>query len=184
MSMQFNWKHRFMILLICMVIIFVLMVYLSAQNIEPTLATVEVCAEFETEEPIEIPTELSPMFIITLEERETLARLVFLEARGESYECQKAVVSVVINRWMSGQWGNTINSVIYSPKQFSDAWKIKTTTPYQMNYDAVDDVLQNGTTLPYYVMYFRANHYHKWTGYINYTTIDNTYFSYAIKDVK
>lgn len=180
--MQFNSKHGIGLLLLCMAIIFIVTLSLSAQCTGSTDTVFEQTIDLESEEPTEVPTEKSPMFIITPEERETLARLIFLEARGEGYECQKAVVSVVINRWMSGQWGNTINSVIYAPKQFSNAWKIKTTTPYQMNYDAVDDVLQNGTTLPYYILYFRAHYHHRWPNYTGYIVMDNTYFGYMNKD--
>ena len=175
---------RIYLLIVCMGLIFIAMVSMSAQCTGMINILEEECTEIQTEQPTETPTESLPAFIITPDEREILARLVFLEARGESYECQKAVVSVVINRWMSEQWGNTINSVIYAPKQFTTAYRIKTTTPYQMNYDAVDDVLQNGTTLPYYVLYFRANHHHRWGNiYGRYTAIDNTYFGYMKKDV-
>ena len=167
-----------------MAIIFAMMISLSAQNISQTSMVVEAYTEIETEEASENPTEPSPAFVVTAEERETIARLVYLEARGESYECQKAVVSVVLNRWVSEYWGNTINSVIYAKGQFTTANRIKYTAPDQINYDAVDDVLQNGTTLPYYVMYFRAGYHHRWRGYFGYVVIDNTYFGYMKKDIK
>lgn len=49
---------------------------------------------------------------ITENERETLARLVYLEARGQSYLGQKAVVEVVLNRVLSDEFPNTIDDVI------------------------------------------------------------------------
>lgn len=121
---------------------------------------------------------------ITLNDRETLARLVFLEANTESLECQKAIVSVVINRVNSGYWGNTINSVVYSSGQFTTASNIRHTTPTATNYEAVDYVLTNGVTLPSYVLYFRAGYHFSWNGYVPYAVMDNTYFGYMAKDKK
>lgn len=78
---------------------------------------------------------------ITENERETLARLVYLEARGQSYLGQKAVVEVVLNRVLSDEFPNTIDDVIYQKNQFSPAKYIETTTPTQIQYDVVDEVL-------------------------------------------
>lgn len=130
------------------------------------------------------PTTTSMKYIynITSEERKMLAALVYLEANVESIECQKAIVSVVINRWQSGYWGKSLYSVIYAPNQFSPANLISSTTPTATNYAAVDYVLKNGTTLPSYVMYFRANYHFNWSGYVPYTKISNTCFGYMSKD--
>lgn len=130
--------------------------------------------------------ELEPdyKYNITAEEREMLAGLVFTEANTESLECQKAVISVVINRWQNGYWGDTLRDVIYAKNQFAAAHKIFLVTPTANNYEAVDYVLKNGCTLPEYVLYFRANYHFKWNGYIPYTAIDHTYFGYIDKDKK
>lgn len=120
----------------------------------------------------------------TLTDREMLARLVYLEGNTESLECQKAIVSVVINRLNSGYWGNTINSVIYASGQFVTASRILYTTPTSTNYEAVDYVLTNGVTLPSYVLYFREGYHFSWNGYVPYTSIGSTYFGYMSKDKK
>lgn len=120
----------------------------------------------------------------SLDDRETLARLVYLEANTESLECQKAIVSVVINRVNSGYWGSTVNSVVYAKNQFTPASKIPYTTPTSTNYEAVDYVLTNGVTLPTYVLYFRSSYHFSWSGYVPYTSMGNTYFGYMSKDVK
>lgn len=149
---------------------------------------VEVIKEVEKEVFIEIEVEKDPIYKHNLSsvEREMLARLVYLEANTESIECQQAVASVVINRWMSKRWGETIASVIYSKYQFSPSGLIYKTTPTETNYAAVDYVLKNGSILPEYVMYFRASYgFSKtWEGYTEYTQIDKTYFGYFIKDKK
>lgn len=48
-----------------------------------------------------------------------LARVVNGEARGESFEGQVAVASVVLNRLLSGQFGSTIQDVIFQPWAFT-----------------------------------------------------------------
>ena len=148
---------------------------------EPNL-TIETREEMVEEAVVEeTPTYA---YDISPEDREMLARLVFLEANTESLECQKAIASVVINRWQSGYWGNSLSSVVYAPYQFTPASRIPYVTPTSTNYEAVDYVIQYGTTLPSAVLYFRANYHFKWKGYVAYKAIDHTYFGYLSKDKK
>lgn len=143
---------------------------------------VEVIKEVEVEKIVEVEIEPVYKYNVSSVEREMLARLVYLEANTESLECQRAVVSVVINRWQNGSWGNTIASVIYSPTQFSPAGLIHKTTPTETNYAAVDQILKNGSILPPYIMYFRSKYHFDWQGYAPYAKIDNTCFGYFLKD--
>ena len=48
-----------------------------------------------------------------------LARLVYAEARGETYKGQVAVAAVVLNRVRSSSFPNTISGVIYQTNAFS-----------------------------------------------------------------
>ena len=66
---------------------------------------------------------------IDANDREMLARLVYLEAGGISLEAQKAVASVVFNRLNNGYWGDTLKSVVYAKHQFTPASQIPYTTP-------------------------------------------------------
>jgi short subunit fatty acids transporter len=138
--------------------------------------------EIEKEIIVEITKDPTYKYNITSEEREMLARLVYREANTESLECQMAVASVVINRWQNGTWGNTLEDVVYYPHQFTPANLLYTTTPTELNYTAVDLVLQNGCTLPPYCMYFRTDHHFDWDGYKPYTQIDYTCFGYFVAD--
>lgn len=113
-----------------------------------------------------------------MEERELLARLVYLEAGTCSPECQRAMASVVLNMVETGYWGNSIEEVIFYPNAFSPAYLIKDCTPNQAAYDAVDYVLTYGSQLPKEVRYFRADYDFDWEGYANHTVIDNVYFGY------
>lgn len=129
-------------------------------------------------EPVEVVTAAQTYaagVTLTDAEKQEFAALVFLEAGGESYACQKGVASVVINRMITGK--KTFSQVVYAPNQFTPASRIPYTTPSQSCIDAVNDVLNNGTSLPLYVTYFRANYYFDWCE--PYTSIDRTYFSYS-----
>lgn len=142
------------------------------------------CNANQSPEIMVVEVESQPVYSITSVEREMLARLVFREANTESAECQQAIVSVVINRWLSGMWGNTIEEVIHAPHQFSPANLLHCTTPTEINYEAVDYVLENGVTVPEYIMYFRADYHFTWYGYCAYAKIDKTCFGYMKKDMK
>ena len=148
-------------------------------------AQVEI-KEVETRKEVIVEVEKEPTHIynITSSEREMLARLVYREANTESLECQIAIVSVVVNRWNDGRWGQTLGEVVYSPEQFSPANLLYKTTPTEMNYAAVDYVLKNGSILPKHCMYFRSEYCFSdtWEGYARYTQIGAMYFGYFLAD--
>lgn len=134
--------------------------------------------------------ESKPYYIVTAEEREMLATLVYLESSICSEDCQRAVASVIFNRLDSGRWKKDVNKdgkvtlydIVYYPNAFSPSYLIenykdKTT---QECYDAVDYVIQNGPTVPTYVRYFRTKYHFKWDGYKGYCDMDNVYFGYMI----
>jgi len=56
---------------------------------------------------------------LSAEELELLAKIVYGEARGESYEGQVAVAAVVLNRVKNPNFPNTIKGVIYQPGAFT-----------------------------------------------------------------
>ncbi len=79
---------------------------------------------------------------ISREDITLLARTVYSEARGEPYEGQVAVASVVLNRVKHRDFPNTIREVIFEPLAFSAVadgqfWL----TPNQTAYNAVNDAL-------------------------------------------
>ncbi|MBE6685752.1 MAG: cell wall hydrolase [Ruminococcaceae bacterium] len=73
---------------------------------------------------------------------ELLARLVWAEARGESFEGQLAVVEVVFNRVESPNFPDTVYDVIYEPGQFTTASSLEYVTPTQTQYDVVTAALR------------------------------------------
>lgn len=56
---------------------------------------------------------------LTDDEFDLLSRLIYAEARGESFEGKVAVAEVVLNRVENNQFPNTITEVIYQKNQFS-----------------------------------------------------------------
>lgn len=115
---------------------------------------------------------------ITEAERETLARLVFLEARNQSFLGQKAVVEVVFNRVLSDEFPNSIDEVIYQKNQFSPAEYIPTVTPSQIQYDVVNEVLTEiYPVLNSGVLFFSTEQYNDYL----YEHIGDHYFCYSTK---
>lgn len=105
-----------------------------------------------------------------------LATLVYLESGTESFECQKAIASVVIHRMQNDDL--TLQEVIYAKNQFSPAYLIAQSEPSKSTLQAVREVLQDGPIIPNYVTFFRADYYHNWSELIiPYCVIDHTYFS-------
>ena len=159
------------------------------ENREPIFITiekeVEVAQEEAKEEVVEIKEEPKTKIVtqktqakLNVDDRELLARLLYCEGRGESIDCQRAIVSVIVNRLNSGYWGNTYSSVVYAKGQFSpvSSGAINNVKPSQTQYEVVDYVLEDGITIPSWVMYFRASYHFNWKGYTPYCNIDNTYF--------
>ena len=175
-----------LIIILCCIILtqFIITICLINQKPEVIIEEKEILVPYQTiiEKEIPVVQKESYVYNITSVEREMLARLVYLEANTESIECQKAVVSVVINRWKSGQWGNTLEDVVYAKSQFSPSDLLYKTTPNETNYNAVDEVIKNGTTLPEYILYFRSDYHFNWNGYNSYAKIGDTCFGYLSKD--
>lgn len=63
-------------------------------------------------------TSSSASTIVSADQK-LLAKLVYAEARGESYKGQVAVAAVVLNRVASSSFPNTISGVIYQTGAFS-----------------------------------------------------------------
>lgn len=91
---------------------------------------------------------------LTWEEQQLLAKLIWLEARGESRKGQQAVAEVVLNRLVSGKFGDTLSEVIYGEGQFRTTPFLKDAEAWQAQYDAIDDALSGPYVLPMNVMYF------------------------------
>jgi len=89
------------------------------------------------------------------EDMDLLARAVYSEARGETYEGQVAIAAVVINRVLSPLFPNTIRGVVYQPWQFTAVhdgqfWLQPNQRAYQAAEAALDGWDPTGGALFYY----------------------------------
>ena len=87
-------------------------------------------------------------------DRYLLAKVIYAEARGESYTGQVAIAAVVLNRVEDSRFPNTISGVIYQP------WAFTAVNDGQINlepnakaYQAADDAL-NGWDPTYGCVYY------------------------------
>ena len=72
-----------------------------------------------------------------------MAKLVYAESRGEPFEGQVAVASVVLNRVKDSRFPNTVAGVIYQPGAFSPVQNGQLyQTPNATAYKAVDNALK------------------------------------------
>ena len=86
---------------------------------------------------------------LTEEEIDLLAKILWVEARGESDEGQKAIVEVVFNRMVSEEFPDTLYEVLSQkkPVQFT-SWKLRdTAVPTEKEYNAIYDVLSGQTDI-------------------------------------
>lgn len=102
------------------------------------------------------PVRGEPRYGIELTEAEKwfIAKVVWVEARGESREGQQAVAEVILNRLVSDKFPDTLQGVVYAYDQFRSAKFLDTAKPYQMQYEAVENALLGPYVLPDDVFYF------------------------------
>ena len=124
----------------------------TTQPVVETTSTPEATSP-PTPEPE--PTVQGYVIPVTQSDIDMMAKLVYLEARGESYSGQVAVAEVVINRVLSRSFPNTVSGVVYQRGQFTPAYSIPYTTATQTQYNAVYDALNgNGVLNNHRVVYF------------------------------
>lgn len=95
-----------------------------------------------------------PGIQLTREEQELLARVIWVEARGESPQGQQAVAEVVFNRMVSEDFSDTLAGVIYAEGQFRSVPFLEDAEPYQTQYDAIDRALNGPYVLDREVVHF------------------------------
>lgn len=95
-----------------------------------------------------------PGLELTQQEQQLLAKLIWLEARGEGAEGQQAIAEIVYNRMASEQFPDTLEAVIYAEGQFRSISHLEEATPSQAQYDALENALEGPYVLPMEVVYF------------------------------
>ena len=95
-----------------------------------------------------------PDIQLTDEERQLLARVIWVEAQGECEEGQQAVAEVVLNRIASSNFGDTLKGVIYGEGQFRSVPYLETAEPHQAQYEAIERAIYGPYVLPKDVVHF------------------------------
>ena len=105
-------------------------------------------------EPVKGPTNY-PGLVLTQEEKDTLAKMIWREARGEPFEGQQAVAEVVLNRVISNKFPtNDVIGTIYAEDQFRTAKFLLDTVADELQYKAIEKALEGPNVLPNDVFYF------------------------------
>ena len=94
-------------------------------------------------------------YTLSQEEMDIMARVIYSEARGESYEGQVAVGAVVMNRLQSSQFPDNIQDVVFQKNAFtavSDGqyWLTPNQTAYMAALDAIRGWDPTGNALYYF----------------------------------
>ncbi len=97
-----------------------------------------------------------PDIQLTYEERQLLARVIWVEAQGECEEGQQAVAEVVLNRMASPNFGNTLKGVIYAEGQFRSVPYLEDAEPHQAQYEAIERAIYGPYVLPEEVVHFAS----------------------------
>lgn len=95
-----------------------------------------------------------PDITLSLAQKQLLARMVWVEARGESEEGQQAVAEVVLNRIASQSFPDTLQEVVYQADQFRSVPYLINARPSQTQYQAVERAIYGPYVLPENVTYF------------------------------
>ena len=139
--------------------------------------------EITENSPVEVDTVKEDYISLSQDEIDLISKIVYLEGRGETYECQQGIVSVIINRMTTEN--KNAHEVIFAENQFTTAKFVDKGEVTEDIQSIVIDIASNGPTIPIWVTYFRAKKYHQWDNeygtVIPYDKIDNTYFSYDKK---
>ncbi len=92
---------------------------------------------------IEVFNQNGTQLAISKTDIDLMAKLVYCESRGEPFEGQVAVASVVLNRVMNPQFPNTISGVIFQKNAFSCVTNGKLeANPTKACYDAVYEAIK------------------------------------------
>lgn len=111
---------------------------------------------------------------LSSEEIDLLSKILWVEARGESLQGQKAVVEVVFNRLSNPEkiFGNSLTEVLSSPKQFC-SWNLRNDAfDYEEQTNIILSVLNGKTNeLTFDYVFFATSPHKK-----DYMKIENHYF--------
>lgn len=95
-----------------------------------------------------------PDIKLTEEEIRLLARVIWVEARGECEEGQQAVAEIVLNRLAAENFPDNLQDVIYGQNQFRSVPYLDDAMPEQAQYEAIEAAIYGPYVLPEDVVFF------------------------------
>lgn len=95
-----------------------------------------------------------PDIRLTAEDRLLMAKVIWVEAQGESEEGQQAVAEVILNRMASPNFADTLKGVIYAEGQFRSVPYLEDAQPHQAQYEAIERAIYGPYVLPENVVHF------------------------------
>lgn len=121
------------------------------------------------------PEKVEESFIFTEEEIDLIALVTMAEAEGEPEEGKRLVIDVILNRYDSPRFPNTINGVIYAKNAFECMWNGRVDRCYVRD-DIRQLVLEEiESRTNDHIHYFRMSHYHNFGKPV--VQVGNHYFS-------
>ena len=169
------WAQRIVLALLLVVVSTLVIARIGAEPVVGEVSTAPEATPQETAvlrpEPTyvaeAIPTlEPTPKVVaryadisMTDAERDELAAIIYLEARGEPAEGQQAVAEVVLNRVIRQGFPDSVHEVLHQGEgtavpQFSTIAMLEIAAPTQEQYDAIDAALYGPSILPDEVVFF------------------------------
>ena len=105
-----------------------------------------------------------------------IARVVYSEARGELFEGQVAVATVVLNRFESGLFGSSIAKVVFASGQFAITERYNSKMLL-----AVEAAIERMGDYPDNMFFFQASKSRTWRNFVYYKRIGGHSFYCAAK---
>lgn len=105
-------------------------------------------------EPEKIAGEMRYDLSLSWEDMQLLAKVIWVEARGECNDGQQAVAEVILNRLQSDDFPDTMRGVVFAENQFRSAQFLDEAEPYQLQYQMIARAMFGPYVLPEDVYYF------------------------------
>jgi len=121
---------------------------------------------YQTEEVITTQIYRESIYGYSQSEKILIARVVYSEARGEIFEGQVAVASVVLNRFESGLFGRSIAKVVFASDQFAITEKYNAS-----GMAAAEAAIESRDVYPDNLFFFQASKSRTWRNFVYYTRI-------------
>ena len=83
-----------------------------------------------------------------------IADLICMEGESEPFEGQQAIAEVILNRLYSGNFQNSVHSIIHAEDQFTAADRLYLAEPTYTQYKAIEQAMYGPYVLPIDVVFF------------------------------